>query len=88
MFSMFKMMPFVLVVDLLAGSASAQEPAPTALAPPPAIVTSGEAIVRRTPDQAFVTVSVDSRARNPRDAQRQNAEAMAAVQQRVAGCRD
>ena len=41
-------------------------------------------MVRRAPDQAFVTVSVESRARNPRDAQRQNAEAMTAVQQRIA----
>jgi uncharacterized protein YggE len=40
--------------------------------------------VRRAPDQAFVTVSVESRARNPRDAQRQNAETMTAVQQRIA----
>ena len=50
----------------------------------PSIVTTGEAVVRRAPDQAFVTVSVESRARNPRDAQRQNAETMTAVQQRIA----
>jgi hypothetical protein len=49
----------------------------------PAIVTSGEAIVRRAPDQAFVTVAVETRARSPRDAQKQNADAMSAVQQRV-----
>ena len=50
----------------------------------PSIVTTGEAVVRRAPDQSFVTVSVESRARNPRDAQRQNAETMTAVQQRIA----
>ena len=50
----------------------------------PSIVTTGDAVVRRAPDQAFVTVSVESRARNPRDAQRQNAETMTAVQQRIA----
>ena len=60
---------------------AAQEPA----SPPPSIVTSGEAIVRRAPDQAFVTLAVETRARNPRDAQRLNAEAMTAVQQRIAG---
>ena len=62
-------------------AASAQDvPAPVT----PSIVTTGDAVVRRAPDQAFVTVSVESRARNPRDAQRQNAETMTAVQQRIA----
>src|SRR5262245_4070030 len=51
--------------------------------PPPSIITIGEATVRRAPDQAFVTAAVESRARNPRDAQRQNAETMTAVQQRL-----
>jgi uncharacterized protein YggE len=50
----------------------------------PLIVTTGNASVRRAPDQAFVTVSVETRARQPREAQRQNAEAMAAVQQKIA----
>jgi uncharacterized protein YggE len=50
----------------------------------PSIVTTGEAVVRRAPDQAFATISVESRARNPRDAQRQNAETMSLVQQRIA----
>ena len=47
----------------------------------------GEAVVRRAPDRAFVTVSVETRAKNPRDAQRQNAEAMTAVQQRLTQAR-
>jgi len=49
----------------------------------PSIVTSGEATVKRAPDQAFVTVAVETRARSPKDAQRTNAEAMTAVQQRL-----
>jgi len=49
----------------------------------PVIVTTGEAIIRRVPDQAFVTVSVEARARTPRDAQKQNADAMTAVQQKL-----
>src|SRR5215468_5365086 len=49
----------------------------------PVIVTSGEATIRRVPDQAFVTVSVEARARAPREAQKQNAEAMTAVQQKL-----
>jgi uncharacterized protein len=49
----------------------------------PAIVTSGEAVIRRPADQSFVTVSVESRARAPKDAQRLNADAMNAVQQKL-----
>ena len=49
----------------------------------PVIVTTGEAIVRRLPDRAFVTIAVESRAKNPRDAQKQNAEAMTAMQLRL-----
>lgn len=66
---------------LVAAPVAAQDGA----APVPSIVTSGEATVRRAPDQAFITVAVETRARNPRDAQRQNAEAMNSVQQRLAG---
>ena len=63
-----------------AGALSAQDSSAPA---PPSIVTTGEGVVRRAPDQAFITVSVETRARNPRDAQRQNAETMAALQQRI-----
>ena len=71
-----------LLVVMAASSAAAQAPQP----PPqtPAIVTVGEAVIRRAPDQAFVTAAVETRARVPRDAQRQNADTMTAVQQRVA----
>lgn len=54
---------------------------------PPVIVTSGAAVVRRAPDRASVTVSVESRAKSPREAQRLNAEAMTAVQQRLTQAR-
>lgn len=68
------------LIVLIAGAAlAAQEPGPQL----PAIVTSGEAVVSRAPDLAFVTVAVESRAKNPRDAQTQNAAAMTAVQQRI-----
>jgi hypothetical protein len=56
--------------------------APTAPAEP-SITTTGEAVVRRAPDRAFVTAAVESRAKDPRDAQRQNAATMTAVQQRL-----
>jgi uncharacterized protein YggE len=50
----------------------------------PTIVTSGEAIVRRVPDVAYVTVAVESRAKTPREAQRANADAMNGVQRQLA----
>ena len=70
----------LLSVSPFAGPTLAQEPR---LSDPPTVVTSGEAVVRRAPDVAFITAAVESRARSPRDAQRQNAETMAAVQQRL-----
>jgi uncharacterized protein YggE len=64
----------------LAAPAGAQEPAPPQV---PSIVTTGEAVVRRAPDRAFLVAAVESRAREPREAQSQNAKAMNAVQARV-----
>jgi uncharacterized protein YggE len=48
------------------------------------VVTTGEAVVQRAPDRAFVTVASEARAKTSREAQRLNAEVMAAVQQRFA----
>ena len=58
-------------------TAAAQEPMPLSA---PVIVTTGEAVVQRAPDRG-VRHDRPSRARakSPRDAQRQNAEAMTAV---------
>jgi uncharacterized protein YggE len=50
----------------------------------PTVVVNGDATVSLSPDTAYLTLSVESRARNPRDAQRQNAEASAAVQKQIA----
>ena len=46
---------------------------------PPVVVTSGEGLIQAAPDRAWITVSAESRAGNPRDAQRRNAEAMTPV---------
>src|SRR5258705_8331993 len=54
---------------------------------PDVVVTSGEATMKRAPDRAFVTVTVETRAKSPREAQRLNAEGMAAVQQRLTEAR-
>lgn len=76
------MIGFVLSFALgTAVPASAQEPSTPAV---PAIVTTGEAVVRRAPDRAFLVASVETRARDPKEAQTQNAKTMSAVQARVA----
>lgn len=78
---MFRRVSCLLVVTtcVVVGTAAAQESSASL----PTIVTTGEAIVKRAPDQSFVTVLVETRARAPKDAQRLNAEAMTAVQQRL-----
>jgi uncharacterized protein YggE len=50
---------------------------------PDVIVTTGEGTVRIAPDQAFVSITAESRAKTPREAQRLNADAMSAVQQKL-----
>jgi len=74
-------LPVLVVAALLAAAApaAAQEGASA-----PAIVTTGEAVVKRAPDVAYLTLAVESRAGSPRDAQRQNADTMAAVQKALA----
>jgi uncharacterized protein len=47
------------------------------------ITTSGQASVRRPPDVAFLTIGVETRAKSPRDAQRQNADETTAMQRRL-----
>jgi uncharacterized protein YggE len=73
----------VMLIALVLAAPQASAQSPDASNPPNVVVTSGQAVVRHAPDRAFVTVTVEARAKNPRDAQRQNAEAMTAVQQRL-----
>ena len=66
------------IVVLLGAPMRAQEAATNV------VVTTGEAVVQRAPDRAFVVVASEARAKSPRDAQRQNADAMKAVRDRLA----
>jgi uncharacterized protein YggE len=76
----------VLLSTLAPAAALAQiPPGPPPGPPVPQVVANGEAVVQRAPDRAFVTAAVETRARNPRDAQRQNAERMNDVRERVLG---
>jgi uncharacterized protein YggE len=49
----------------------------------PVVVTTGEGVVQRAPDRAWVTIAAESRARTPQEAQRANAEAMSTVMDRL-----
>jgi uncharacterized protein len=72
------------VVAILAhahGAAAQPTPAPDS----PVVVTIGEGVVKRAPDQAWVTVAAESRAKTPGDAQKLNADAMSAVMQKLKG---
>lgn len=50
---------------------------------PPVVVTYGEAVLRVTPDRAFVQIRTEARAPAPKAAQQEDAKAMAAVQQQL-----
>ena len=60
--------------------ATAQEPRAE-----PVVVTSGEGLIQAVPDRAWVSIAAESRAPNPRDAQRRSAEAMTSVQGKLRG---
>lgn len=47
------------------------------------VVTAGEGVVQAVPDRAWISVTAESRAANPRDAQGKNADAIKPVQDRL-----
>ncbi|MGE3577014.1 MAG: SIMPL domain-containing protein [Vicinamibacterales bacterium] len=76
-----RVFPLVLALALAAGRAGAQ--AQTAEAP--TVAASGEGVVTAVPDRASVTVTVESRATQQREAQSRTAQVMKAVQDRLRG---
>ncbi len=70
---------FVLLMTL-ASAAAAQQPSVPA---EPMVVASGQGVVLAVPDRAWITISAESRAPSPREAQRLNAEAMRPVQDKL-----
>jgi uncharacterized protein YggE len=50
---------------------------------PPQVIVTGEGIVKATPDQAWISIGAESRAKVSKDAQQRNAEAMTAVLQKI-----
>jgi uncharacterized protein len=81
---MTRALAVTLIIAAVAPLASAQDVATTTAAPgPPVIVTTGEAVLQRAPDRAWVTISAESHARTPEEAQRANTAAMSAVNARL-----
>jgi uncharacterized protein len=70
------------VALVLPCGAAAQNPQANDL---PIVVTVGEGVVKRAPDQAWVTIAAESRAKTPSEAQKLNADAMSAVLQKLKG---
>jgi uncharacterized protein YggE len=67
---------------LLIGTSVAEAQQPTTPVEP-VVVTSGQGVVFAVPDRAWITISADSRAPSPKEAQRLNAEAMRPVQDKL-----
>jgi uncharacterized protein YggE len=72
--------PFIALILLLLAPAlaAAQQPRPE-----PVVVTTGEGLIQAVPDRAWVNITAESRASNPREAQKRNAEAMTPVQEKL-----
>jgi len=70
-----------LLALLVAATTAAAQAAPPE---PSTVVVSGEGIVTAVPDQAWVRIGAESRSKNSKEAQSRNAEAMTAVQQKIA----
>jgi uncharacterized protein YggE len=73
------------LVVTMAGVASAFGQSPPSTASEPVVVVSGEGSLKVAPDRAWVTIGAENRSRDPKAAQAQNAAAMTAVQQKLAG---
>ena len=75
-----RLAPAVLILSLAHAPAWAQQ---TSQPDTPVVVASGEAVVKRAPDRAWVTIAAESRAKTPAAAQQQNAAAMSAVMEKL-----
>jgi uncharacterized protein YggE len=69
------------ILLLLAPSAASAQPQPAPAVP--TVVVTGEGLVNAVPDRAWITIGAESRASNPREAQRLNSEAMRPVQEKL-----
>jgi uncharacterized protein len=75
-----KLKLMALLIVLPSAVAAQQTPAVPA---EPVVVASGQGLVLAVPDRAWISISAESRAPSPREAQRLNAEAMRPVQDKL-----
>ena len=68
----------VLLLCLVPSAAFAQQ-VPPAQPAEPVVIVSGEGMVQAVPDRAWITISAESRASSPREAQKRNTEAITPV---------
>jgi uncharacterized protein len=68
---------------IVAGALCAAAQQPLQPAGPPVIVTSGEGVVKRPADRAWVVIGAETRARTPHEAQQANVDAMNGVVARI-----
>lgn len=75
------------VIALAVAVPSAAQPPPQLPQETSVIVTQGSGLLKRAPDQAWVSIAAEARAVTPADAQRQAAQAMTGVQQALRNAR-
>jgi uncharacterized protein YggE len=68
---------------LLTGAPAFGQQPPPAAPEPPLVVTTGEGVIEVAPDRAWITITAEARAGNPRDAQKRNADAMTPVLEKL-----
>jgi uncharacterized protein YggE len=76
----YRMLAFLLC---LAPTGAFAQQVPPATPAEPQVTVSGEGLVQAVPDRAWITISAESRASNPREAQKRNTEAMTPVLEKL-----
>src|SRR5215203_6668646 len=71
----------IALLGVTLGSSALMAQAP---ADPSQVIVTGEGRVKATPDQAWITIGAENRSKISKEAQQRNAEAMTAVQQKIA----
>ena len=74
-----------LAIWLVPAVALGQQPPVPQADTPSTVSASGEGVVHAIPDRAWITISAESRAANPREAQQRNTEAMTPVLDKLKG---
>jgi hypothetical protein len=82
--SIYRASVLIALLAIAAAPATAQTPSQNVPAVP-VVMTQGSGVIKRAPDQAWVSIAAEARATTPGEAQKQAAEAMTAVQKALRG---